>query len=187
MDRTYESVNYCNSFHKGECGRPHSLFFDFLKGYIPIIYMSFEVDFLSNENKKQSQKNTTAGMVALIAALVAGVLILVIALGSIFSDDAGDEKTPYIISTEAQEDTTVSGVDTDNDILVGDVENESTAADGNNGGQQAENPDNSVNNGDGKNPVDNDEDKETQNSAIEYYEQLSPNGDNKLSDHYVSL
>lgn len=140
---------------------------------------------MSNENKQEAQKNNTAVMVALGAALVAGIMILVIALGSVFSDGSdGDDTTAYIISTGAESENAQQGDDDSNGGLIDNGVGEDTVADQNQGngtGDGNGSGDGGSGNGD---TGDSGNSKETKNEAVEYYEQLSPNGDNKLSDHY---
>ncbi len=129
-----------------------------------------------NKDNKQNSENKTGIIIGLGAALVVGAIVLCIALVSVLGESSlGKEDTTRYVLTSG-----VSGVGTETsnnqigDLLDGTVNNETSGGDvqANQGG---------LNNGqqDKTNPV-----ETTKNDAVAYYEQLSKNGDNILSDHY---
>ena len=130
-----------------------------------------------SNNKQGAEKNMTAAFIALGAALVAGVVIFVIALTSVFSNiDSADGTTEYNITAASSE--AVSQNDSDLGLFADDDTSQDFVSIQNEGSIDANQNGNSV--GGLTEP----ETKKQKNEAVEYYEQLSPNGENKLSDHY---
>lgn len=130
-----------------------------------------------SNNKQGSEKNMTAAFIALGAALVAGVVIFIIALTSIFlKPDSVDGTTEYNITAASSE--TVSQNDNGLGFFTDDGSSQDVVS------VQTGTPVDETQNGNGGGGLTEPETPETKNEVVEYYEQLSPNGENKLSDHY---
>ncbi len=137
---------------------------------------------MNNLNNQQSQeagineagkKNNTL-VIALAAAIVIAAIALSVVLVSVAmkGKNAGEDTTPnYVLTSSDNKTTTKEEVDLEA-LLGGDEDKPAT-----------ESPNTALQN---NSAVKNDEPTENsgQTSPIDYYEQLSPNGENKLSDHY---
>ena len=136
---------------------------------------------MENEKNQNVEKNKTGLIIGLGVAFVLGVVVLCIALVSVFGQGSKNEEedTRYVITSQINtpaEETTANGLD----ILLNDDSTGNGSSNG--GGNEVVITANAGNN----NIVSdkNDNKKPTKNEVIEYYEHLSKNGDNILSDHY---
>ena len=120
---------------------------------------------MDNENNQAQNKNKNSIIIVLGISIIIAAIILTVALISVVSKSKDTKATTlYTLTTNDGKVTTTEGIDL-NDILGGDA---STSGD------------KPINNKTDKNIAE----KTTKNKAVEFYEQLSPNGENVLSDHY---
>lgn len=131
-----------------------------------------------NNDNNQTAKNKTAVIVGLGVALALGVVVLTVALASVLRGGlSGKESTTLygltsgVFNSTTQADTYFSG-----DVLV----------ENSNAGYSENANENTVNNqqsADTTHRQETEPQKTTENNAVKYYESLSKNGDNMLSDH----
>lgn len=131
-----------------------------------------------NKDNKQNTENKTGIIIGLGVALAVGAIVLCIALVSVFGESfSGKENTTrYILTSGVNQSVTGTG---NNQIgeLPGGANGDETSGDVSANVQVNQG---SVNvNQDNTSPI-----ATTENDAVAYYEQLSKNGDNILSDHY---
>lgn len=131
-----------------------------------------------NKDNKQNSENKTGIIIGLGAALVVGAIVLCIALVSVLGESSlsKEDATRYVLTSGINQSLTETNNNQMNNLLGDTNSNETSGNEGANGqvneGSVNENQDN-------KTPV-----STTENDAVAYYEHLSKNGDNKLSDHY---
>lgn len=131
-----------------------------------------------NKDNKKNSENKTGIIIGLGAALVVGAIVLCIALVSVLGESSlsKEDTTRYVLTSGVNQSVTATSNNKINELL-GDIN-----SDENSGGEGANTQVNqgTINgNQDNKTPV-----STTENDAVAYYEQLSKNGDNILSDHY---
>lgn len=132
-----------------------------------------------NNDNNQTAKNKTAVIVGLGVALALGVVVLTVALASVLRGglSAKESTTLYGLTSGAYNSTTQADTYLSGDPLVE-----------NSGAGYSENANgNTVNNqysADTTRRQQTEPQKTTENNAVEYYEKLSKNGENVLSDHY---
>lgn len=136
---------------------------------------------MNNENNPNTEKNKTGLIIGLGIALALGAVVLCIALVSVFGQNSSkdDDTTLYVLTSQVDIPTDSTGSNGLGDILNNDTVNDVTAtgADGNTVMNQNASVNDNVISTTGKV-------KPTKNEAVEYYEHLSKNGENILSDHY---
>lgn len=132
-----------------------------------------------SEEKKQKDGQATKAIVVLGIALVIGAVVLtVVFVGMIFGDKKAEEST-LAYELTSQQPTAAQG-SKDPEALF------STTDSSGNGDAQAGTTNKVEEAGDNVVTTDSETNNSetTKNQAIEYYEQLSPNGDNILSDNF---
>ncbi len=121
-----------------------------------------------NENDYSNEKGKKAIVIGLGVAIVIAAAVLSIALIAVVVK-GNNNKEPssenYVLTTNDGKVTTTEEVDWEALLGDGDSKAESTE-------KEDKTDDNNL------------KDDSTKNQAVEYYERLSPNGENKLSDHY---
>ncbi len=131
-----------------------------------------------DKDNKQNSENKTGIIIGLGVALAVGAIVLCIALVSVFGESSSgkEDATRYVLTSGVNQSVTETG---NNQIgeLLGGANGDETSGDVSANVQVNQG---SVNvNQDNTSPI-----ATTENDAVAYYEQLSKNGDNILSDHY---
>ncbi len=136
---------------------------------------------MNNEKSQNTEKNKTGLIIGLGVALALGAVVLCIALISVFGQNSSNEDgaTLYVLTSQNGVSESKTGSNGLGNILNNDsaVDSSVYGTDSNtvmnqNGAPNDPRPEETA-------PV-----KTTKNEAIEYYEHLSKNGENILSDHY---
>ncbi len=122
-------------------------------------------------NEKKSTNKTGAIIIVLAVALVISMVIIGVAIVSILKGDSSSDSTNYDYSYSENPDLYQTTQNDMGDYFIEDTETEVVSDVAPNYGEQQGN-------------AGSDNKKTTKNVAVENYEKLSKNGDNRLSDHY---